>query len=284
MRTLHFVFASSVLGLGLAGCSGTAYIASDDGGSGSASSGSASSGSASSGSASSGSASSGSGGSGVATSGSGSGGATSGGGASGVATSGGTPGSGASSSGFGSRSCVSDVDCPNSGLCGYPEAAGCAATGVCFASPGAVCLAFSPGCACDGSQINVACTGLPSGYFSKALRHTGECTSVSDSGASADGGACVISASSYNQSCTIDSDCRMVSSGNYCSAACLCGGSAINAAAVTQFNEDVSKTPLGSGVFGNVVCGCPAETAPCCRHGLCEGSFAACSVPAGADD
>jgi hypothetical protein len=175
---------------------------------------------------------------------------------------------------------VSDVDCPNNGLCGYPEAAGCAANGVCFASPGAICQAFSPGCACDGSLINVACTGLPSGYFSKALRHTGECTSVSDSGTSADGGACLISASSYDQSCTIDSDCRMVSSGNYCSATCLCGGSAINAAAVAQFNEDVSKTPLGSGAFGNVVCGCPAEIAPCCRQGVCEGSFAACSVPA----
>jgi hypothetical protein len=275
MRTLRFVFASSVLGLGLAGCSGTAYIASDDGGSGSASSGSASGGAPSSGS----------GGSGVATSGvGGSGGAASGTGASGVATSGGTMGSGSSSSGGGSRSCVSDGDCPNNDLCGYPEAAGCAATGVCFASPGAVCLAFSPGCACDGSQINVACTGLPSGYYSKALRHTGECTSVSDSGASADGGTCDISASSYDQSCTIDSDCRMVSSGNYCAATCLCGGSAINAAAVAQFNEDVSKTPLGSGALGNVLCGCPAESAPCCRQGVCEGSFAACSAPANTDN
>ncbi len=265
MRALRFVFASSVLGWGLTGCSGPAFIASDDGGSGSASSGSASSGGTSSGSASSG------GGSGVA---------TSGGGGSGVATSGGTTGSGSSSSGSGSRSCVSDVDCPNNGLCGYPEAAACAATGVCFQSPGAICNAFSPGCACDGSQINVACTGLPSGYVSKPLRHTGECTSVSDSGASADGGACVISASNYDQSCTIDSDCRMVSSGNYCSASCLCGGSAVNAAAVAQFNEDVSKTPLGSGALGNVICGCPAESGPCCRHGVCEGSFAACSVSA----
>jgi hypothetical protein len=275
MRTLRFVFASSVLGFGLAGCSGTAYLASDDGGSGSASSGGASSGSASSGTA-----SSGSGGSGVATSGvGGSGGATSGGGASGVATSGGASGS-SSSSGVGSRSCVSDADCPNNDLCGYLEAAGCAATGVCFASPGAVCLAFSPGCACDGSQINVACTGLPSGYYSKPLEHTGECTSVTDSGAATDGGTCVISASSYNQSCTIDSDCRMVSSGNYCSASCLCGGSAINAAAVAQFDEDVAKTPLGSGALGHLVCPCPAEPVPCCRQGVCQASFAACSVAA----
>jgi hypothetical protein len=201
-------------------------------------------------------------------------------GGSGIATSGGTTGSGSSSSGVGSGSCVSDADCPKNSLCGYPEAAGCAATGACFESPGAVCLAFSPGCACDGSQINVACTGLPSGYFSKSLLHTGECTSLSDSGAPADGGACVISASSYNQSCTVDSDCRLVSAGNYCSATCLCGGSAINAASVAQFNEDVSKTPLGSGAFGQVICGCPDEVPPCCRQGVCQASFAACSVPA----
>jgi|HubBroStandDraft_6_1064221.scaffolds.fasta_scaffold330402_2 hypothetical protein len=270
MRTLCFVFASSVLELALAGCSGTAFIASTDGGSGSTSSGSASSGSLSSGSGESGVASSGSGGSGVATSGIG---------GSGVATSGGTAGSGSSSSGSGSSACVTDADCPSNAICGYPEAAGCSATGVCFVSQGAVCLAFSPGCACDGSQINVACTGLPSGYYSKPLRHTGECTTGIDSGAS-DGGACVISASSYDQSCTIDSDCRVVSSGNYCSAMCLCGGSAINAAAVAQFNEDVSKTPLGSGALGNVLCGCPSENPPCCRKGVCQASFAACSVPA----
>jgi hypothetical protein len=88
----------------------------------------------------------------------------------------------------------------------------------------------------------------------------------------------MISASSYNQACSVDSDCRMVSSGNYCSAGCLCGGSAINVAAVAQFNDDVSKTPLGSGALGNVICACPAEAVPCCRHGVCEGSFAECST------
>jgi hypothetical protein len=257
MKTLSFVVASGVLGLCLTACSAAVFTTADDGGSGSTSSGSAASGSAASGSTSSGV------------------------GGSGVAASGGTTGSGSSSSGSSSHSCVSDSDCPNDGLCGYPEAAACAATGVCFASPGAVCEAFSPGCACDGSQINVACTGLPSGYFSKPLLHTGECTSVNDAGASGDGGACIISASNYDQSCTVDSDCQVVSSGNYCSATCLCGGSAINASAVAQFNKDVSKIPVGSGARGPL-CNCPVESLPCCRHGVCEGSFSACAV--GADN
>jgi hypothetical protein len=29
-----------------------------------------------------------------------------------------------------------------------------------------------------------------------------------------------------------------------------------------------------------VDCNCPLETPPCCRHGVCEDSLAACSIPA----
>jgi hypothetical protein len=61
---------------------------------------------------------------------------------------------------------------------------------------------------------------------------------------------------------------------------CRCGGSAVNASALAQFNEAVSKTPLGMGAFGNILCGCPVEAAPCCRHGVCQGEFGVCSVPA----
>jgi hypothetical protein len=71
--------------------------------------------------------------------------------------------------------CAIDSDCANGGVCGYRESDGCSAAGSCFPAPGAVCLLYSPGCACDGSEISVACTGLPSGYVSKPLRHTGAC-------------------------------------------------------------------------------------------------------------
>jgi hypothetical protein len=39
----------------------------------------------------------------------------------------------------------------------------------------AICNAYSPGCACDGTMISVACTGLPTGYVTKPLAHTGMC-------------------------------------------------------------------------------------------------------------
>jgi hypothetical protein len=81
-------------------------------------------------------------------------------------------------------------------------------------------------------------------------------------------GPCMISASSYDQSCTVDTDCQEVTSTNYCAVNCLCGGSAINVGAAAQFNEDIGKTPLGSGtLFGG--CPCASSFGPCCRGGTC---------------
>jgi hypothetical protein len=81
--------------------------------------------------------------------------------------------------------------------------------------------------------------------------------------------ACTIVASNYDQSCGVDTDCRMISAGDYCVAGCLCGGSAISATALAQFNADVAKTPVGSGAVQELPCNCPAEFAPCCRQGQC---------------
>jgi hypothetical protein len=63
----------------------------------------------------------------------------------------------------------------------------------------------------------------------------------SEAGADVDSGPCMISASNYDQSCNVDTDCWEVSSGDYCSAICRCGTSAINVEALAQFNADVSK-------------------------------------------
>jgi hypothetical protein len=81
--------------------------------------------------------------------------------------------------------------------------------------------------------------------------------------------SCNIAASNYDQSCAVDTDCRMISAGDYCVAGCLCGGSAIHATALAQFNADVAKTPLGSGAVQELACNCPQEFAPCCRQGQC---------------
>jgi hypothetical protein len=74
-----------------------------------------------------------------------------------------------------SAPCVTSKDCPTGYQCGYPEADGCSAKGTCFAPTGAQCNAAMPGCACDGTVINIICLPLPDGYVLKPLLHTGQC-------------------------------------------------------------------------------------------------------------
>jgi hypothetical protein len=71
--------------------------------------------------------------------------------------------------------CSTNADCPSNEICGFLESLACVATGQCFPAPGAVCEAYSPGCACDGQEINIGCTGLPTGYSTQPLLHTGAC-------------------------------------------------------------------------------------------------------------
>ena len=72
-------------------------------------------------------------------------------------------------------SCTKDSDCGKGGVCGFSMAAACAAKGQCFPTPGAVCNSFSPGCACDGTTINIVCNGLPEGYAPAPLAYKGQC-------------------------------------------------------------------------------------------------------------
>ncbi len=72
-------------------------------------------------------------------------------------------------------SCSADSDCPSGTICGFLEADGCSITGTCFPAPEVTCNAVSPGCACDGSEVNLVCNGLPAGYARKPLRHSGLC-------------------------------------------------------------------------------------------------------------
>jgi hypothetical protein len=73
------------------------------------------------------------------------------------------------------KACTKDSDCGGTGICGFSEADACKATGQCFPQPGSVCNAFSPGCACDGSTINIVCNGLPDGYAPAPLAYKGNC-------------------------------------------------------------------------------------------------------------
>jgi hypothetical protein len=80
-----------------------------------------------------------------------------------------------------------------------------------------------------------------------------------------------IMASSYDQTCQVDSDCIAVAEGNFCDpgATSSCPYAAINKSALAQYNADLAKTQAG-------VCGGPSlclEGAgdSCCRNGTCQG-------------
>lgn len=112
--------------------------------------------------------------------GAGGGGAVGGGGSggSGALGGGGSGGSGAvggGGSGGGAGSCDAANPCPPDSMCGYPVSQACEAKGQCFPAPGAICNGYSPGCACDGSEISIVCTGLPAGYAEKPVLHAGVC-------------------------------------------------------------------------------------------------------------
>jgi hypothetical protein len=106
------------------------------------------------------------------------------GGTGGSSATGGTTGSGGTSTGGvsgtggaggGSGACSANSDCSSDQICGFATADGCSAQGECFPAPGMICNAYSPGCACDGTEISIVCTGLPAGYTAKPLQHAGTC-------------------------------------------------------------------------------------------------------------
>jgi hypothetical protein len=110
--------------------------------------------------------------------------------------------------------CAASTDCGSGEICGFPEVSGCAAIGRCFAAPGAVCEAYAAGCACDGTTINIACTGLPEGYATKPLAYAHACND-----------AC---AASYvclsTVVCATDADCASLGSTcDPCMKLCGCG-------------------------------------------------------------
>src|SRR5258708_29329284 len=75
----------------------------------------------------------------------------------------------------GASACASNADCPANLVCAFPETPACSVTGQCVVPSVVGCNAYSPGCACDGTETSVVCTGLPNGYLAKPLRHKGVC-------------------------------------------------------------------------------------------------------------
>jgi hypothetical protein len=89
-------------------------------------------------------------------------------------------------------------------------------------------------------------------------------------------GNCSIEASSYDQSCTLDSDCVAVFSGSFCGDhECACENSAINVSAQTRYVADLQNDHAPE-------CPCPSPPAVSCNGGTC-GLRTNSAVDAGAD-
>ncbi|MGA2451315.1 MAG: hypothetical protein ABTD50_21865 [Polyangiaceae bacterium] len=145
-----------------------------------------------------------------------------------------------------------------------------------------------------GEPVCCPCVGtgdaevVDSGAAGEAFDAPADASAV-DVGTDGDSASCLILASNYDQSCTVDSDCQLVMSCDTCSVApplgCTCGGAAVNADAAEQFWQAVQNTPLGRAmsVPGNGIgSSCPlvlTAPAPCCRQGTCQGKPGACMSP-----
>jgi hypothetical protein len=189
------------------------------------------------------------------------------GGSTGSSSSGTSSSSGSSEGGTGGTACMSDGDCTPNEICGFPESLACAATGQCFPAPGAVCQAYSIGCACDGTMINVACNGLPAGYATSPLLHTGPCTG-NDAGIAKDSGT---DSGGSRTACSTDTDCAP---NNLCgfleSAACAAKGECFPADLVTCASYGAGCACDGTQI--NISCnGLPAGygTKPLLHTGAC---------------
>jgi hypothetical protein len=164
--------------------------------------------------------------------------------------------------------CTLSAECGANEICGFEASLACNATGHCFASPGAVCAAYSAGCACDGSEINVACNGLPTGYETAPLAHTGACGADGGTGSGSGGGtgggtgvACTSTAGCGTEqicgfaeadSCNATGECFVIS-GVQCNSylpGCACDG--------TEINLACNQLPVGY------------ETAPYAHSGACD--------------
>ena len=100
-------------------------------------------------------------------------------------------------------------------------------------------------------------------------------------GATTDAGlSCNLSASQYDNSCTVDSDCVGVPPGDPCAGNCssICRTSALNARVAYQYLTDLKVVSAGRNE--DVGCMCPCIAAqPCCRQGVCYNMCGNCATP-----
>jgi len=194
-------------------------------------------------------------------------------------------GAGGSTSGSQDGHVCPAVPCP-SGLCsgGYQpstEPCGCHS---CSATPdaGLVKDAGSPdGPICQPGLLPCVPgpTTCPAGYqvsSDPTLCGCGGCVPV-DGGMAVDGSttdvglSCSLSASQYDNSCTVDSDCVGVPPGDPCAGNCLsvCPTAALNVRVASQYLADLGAV-MSAHNESPGVCSCPAFGTPSCCRGVCS--------------
>ena len=177
---------------------------------------------------------------------------------------------GSDQSGQQGGACTTDADC-GQGICGFDDAAACGATGKCFAAPGVQCNAFSPGCACDGSEINTICNGLPSGFTRKPLAHAGACGDAAAGVCVKDSDCGPNALCGYNDAnaCNATGQCFAIS-GATCQAylpGCACDGSSVNTICNGLPSGYTSKPLAHSGACTDAGIGGPCTTNADCGSG-----------------
>jgi hypothetical protein len=154
--------------------------------------------------------------------------------------------SGGSSGAGDAGTCSADAQCRTGNLCGFLESDGCSAAGACFPVPSVTCKSVVLACACDGTDINVACNGLPNGYAPKPLARSGACGL--DSGAGGHAFAC--------GTATCNSAAQYCSIVIYGHAILPDGGQGSSQTTTCGAFDGGASCPGGSGAMSAGACGC----------------------------
>jgi hypothetical protein len=173
------------------------------------------------------------------------------------------------------------TDLPQTGSACTPEGAYCG-----YTTSTNTCEADN--CYCKGGAWNCEPSCAIGPENDSGATDANEDAASDDAGTSsiptcADASAAIF-ASSYDQSCKVDSDCVSVGEGNLCNECSLvCRTATINASARDEYLSAFINTPAGAGPH-MIGCACPEIPAgPCCRAGVCQLGSQCVLADAGAD-
>jgi hypothetical protein len=184
-------------------------------------------------------------------------------GSGGSAASGGSAGSTSSSGG----SADDGGRCVNVDLSSYDQSCNQASDCV-YVQSGEVC---SGQCGCGNAVINAA--GEARYRQATASIDWAECMCLDQptpqcvdhrcaSGSSVEGSCVNVDLSTYDQTCTADTDCIGVTAGQICTGGCACGGSTINVNGEARYQAAVSSVQT-------LACPCAADGIPRCIQNRC---------------